>query len=67
MVGRKGDTVETVRGLIAVPPKIERILRSYMQRHPEDALGIECVLRYRKRVAEEFDRLLAIVPRVSSD
>ena len=30
----------------------------YMRTHPEDAAGIEKVLRFRQRVREEFDRLI---------
>jgi hypothetical protein len=58
MVGRNGDTVESVRELIAVPPRIEAALLLYAERNPEDALGIERVLQFRRRVAEEFERLV---------
>jgi hypothetical protein len=44
--------------LIAVPPEIEAVLCLYAKHHPEDARGIERVLRFRKRVREEFDRLV---------
>jgi hypothetical protein len=57
LVGRNGDTVESVRELIAVPPETERNLRSFICQHPEDALGVERVLQYRRRVAQEFERL----------
>jgi hypothetical protein len=57
LVGRNGDTVESVRELIAVPHSIETALLLYAQRNPEDALGIERVLHFRRRVAEEFERL----------
>jgi len=33
----------------------------YAQHHPEDARGIEKVLSFRKRVREEFDRLVACI------
>ncbi len=44
--------------LIAVPPEIEAVLCLYAKHHPEDAPGIEKVLSFRKRVWEEFDRLV---------
>jgi hypothetical protein len=44
--------------LIAVPPEIEAVLCLYAKHHPEDARGIERVLRFRKHVREEFDRLV---------
>ncbi len=59
LVGRNGDTIESVRELIAVPPRIEAALLLYAERNPEDALGIERVLQFRRRVAEEFERLAA--------
>jgi hypothetical protein len=66
----RGDaaSVESVRELIAVPPEIEDVLHLYAKRHPEDARGIEKVLSFRKRVREEFDRLVEEIrdERVSS-
>ena len=41
-----------------VPPEIEAVLCLYAKHHPEDALGIEKVLGFRKRVRAEFDRLV---------
>jgi hypothetical protein len=58
LVRGNAASVESVRDLIAVPPGIESALRLYMTRHPEDAQGIEKVLEFRKRVREEFDRLV---------
>lgn len=57
LVGRNGDTVQSVRELIAVPPNIEAALWLYAERNPEDAQAIERVLQFRRRVAEEFERL----------
>jgi hypothetical protein len=59
MMIRKRDTVESIRELIAIPPETESVLTRYAYAHPEDAFGIERVLRFRKRVAEEFERLAA--------
>jgi hypothetical protein len=39
-------------------PHIERTLELNLRQHPEDARGIEKVLRFRKRVREELDRLV---------
>ena len=65
LIGRNGDTVESVRELIAVPPCVEATLLGYAERNPEDCFGIERVLQFRRRVAEEFERLLAD-PAISS-
>jgi len=51
-------TVGELRELIAVPPHIERVLRAYAKAHIEDAHWIEACLKFRKAVAEEFERLL---------
>jgi hypothetical protein len=32
----------------------------FVKHHPEDARGIEKVLRFRRRVREEFDRLVRV-------
>jgi hypothetical protein len=58
LIRHKTDSVEAVRELIAVPPAVEDALRLYVSHYPEDAQGIEKVLRFRKRVREEFDRLV---------
>jgi hypothetical protein len=58
MIGRNGDTVDSIRELVAVPPWIEHALGLYARRYPEEAPTIEKVLRFRKRVREEFDRLV---------
>jgi len=58
LVGKNGDTVDSIRELIAAPPLIEHALGLYAKRFPEDAPPIEKVLNYRKRVREEFDRLV---------
>jgi hypothetical protein len=39
-------------------PRIEEALRLYLRSHREDTPGIETVLRFRKRVRQEFDRLI---------
>jgi hypothetical protein len=52
-------SVEELRELIAVPPRIERVLRAYAKAHVEDAHWIEACLKFRKAVAEEFERLLS--------
>jgi hypothetical protein len=51
-------SVEELRELIAVPPRIKRVLRAYAKAHVEDAHWIEACLKFRKAVAEEFERLL---------
>src|SRR5437667_12496527 len=51
-------SVAELRELIAVPPRIERVLRAYAKAHAEEAHSIEACLKFRKAVAEEFERLL---------
>jgi hypothetical protein len=51
-------SVEQLRELIAVPPRIERVLLAYAKAHVEDAHWIGACLKFRKAVAEEFERLL---------
>jgi hypothetical protein len=45
LVRRNASSVEAVRDLIAVPPRIEAALQLYMSRHPEDARGSETCAR----------------------
>lgn len=67
LVGRNGDTLETIRPdgqgspreLIAVPLKVEAALQAYVQVYPEEQRGIEKILKFRKRVTEEFQKLVA--------
>jgi hypothetical protein len=57
-VGKNGDTIETLRELISVPPDIEALLRAFARTHPAEGGEIEIGLRFRKRVLEEFEALL---------
>jgi hypothetical protein len=52
------STIDAMRDLISVPPKIEGALLAYADRYPKDGQRIQCVLQFRRRVAEEFERLL---------
>jgi hypothetical protein len=58
MVGRNGETLESVRELIAVPSQTETKLLLFADENPEDAMWIGRVLQYRRRALEEFDRLM---------
>lgn len=51
-------TVESIRELISVPPEIEAALMAYADLYPKDGDRIRCVLRFRKKVGVEFERLL---------
>jgi len=66
LIRGEAAAIESVRDLIAVPPEIEAVLCLYAKHHPEDARGIERVLRFRKRVREEFDRLVRGATDVSA-
>jgi hypothetical protein len=52
-------SVEELREVVAVPQPIERVLRAYAKAHVKDAHWIEVCLKFRKAVAEEFERLLS--------
>jgi len=58
MIGHGRNTVESLRDLVAVQPKIERVLRAFAQAHPEEANGIEKSLKFRQAVGREFERLV---------
>jgi hypothetical protein len=60
MIDKKGHTVNSIREVIAVPLHIENALRLYSREHPEEATGIERVLRFRRRIGEEFQRLVSV-------
>lgn len=59
LVLRRTESVQEIRELIAVPPKLERVLRTYMKQSPEDSWWIERSLQFRRDVLAEFDRLVA--------
>jgi hypothetical protein len=58
MLGHDGNTVEAIRELVSVPPKLERVLRAFAQAHPEEAHSIERNLKFRLSVAREFECLV---------
>jgi hypothetical protein len=58
MLGQDGNTVEELRELIAMPPRIELALRAYARAHPEEAHFVDRVLKFREAVAQEFERLV---------
>lgn len=67
MLGRNGDTVETLRELIGFPPAVENALRAYTERYPEDARAVQEIIRFRRQVGEEFEKLLAQAPKLGLD
>jgi hypothetical protein len=58
MVIQGSCTVESMRDLISVPPEIESALLAYADRYPKDGQRVQRVLQSRRRVGEEFERLL---------
>lgn len=58
LVGRNGDTVESICELLAVPQEVEAELWADAQAYPKERKGIEKILRFRQRVAEEFEKLV---------
>ena len=47
-----------MRDLISVPAEIEAALLAYAAHYPKDGDRIRCVLRFRRKVGVEFERLL---------
>jgi hypothetical protein len=58
MVTYGSCTIESIRDLISVPPEIESALLAYADRFPKDGERIHCVLQFRRRVSQEFERLV---------
>jgi len=55
-------SVGEIRDLIAVPELVEEALLAYAERYPKDGQQIYCVLQFRERVANEFERLIQSDP-----
>ena len=58
MVRSGSSGVDEIRELIAVPELIKEALLAYAERYPKDGQHIYCVLHFRERVADEFERLV---------
>jgi hypothetical protein len=57
MLGRNGDTEESLLKLIRVAPREQAALRGCAARYHELSVHIERALRFREKVEEEFKRL----------
>ena len=57
MFGHDGNTIDALRELIAVPPKIEQVLLAFARAHPQETY-IEKNLKFRQAAGREFERLL---------
>ncbi len=60
MIDRNGDTVDSIRELIRVSPKVEAWLLEQARYGPRGRRGVLKVLDFRQRVAAEFERLLEL-------
>ena len=58
MVRSGSSGIDEIRELIAVPEIIKEALLAYADRYPKDGQHIYCVLHFRERVADEFERLV---------
>ena len=58
MVRSGSSGIDEIRELIAVPDIIKEALLAYAERYPKDGQHIYCVLHFRERVADEFERLV---------
>ena len=58
MVRSGSSGIDEIRELIAVPDLIKEALLAYAERYPKDGQHIYCVLHFRERVADEFERLI---------
>jgi hypothetical protein len=55
---KTGDTAESIRDLIAVSLEDRKRLDEFAQSYPEEAPRIGLALHFRRRVSEEFERLI---------
>ena len=60
MLGRNGADVESLRELIEVPAETERHLRAFAAEFPDSKTRVERLLNFRKRVREEFEKLIQV-------
>lgn len=58
MLGRNGDTPESLRALIDIPPKDREDLSRWANTRPELAGRIRSAFTFRGEVRREFDRLV---------
>ena len=59
LIGSNGQTADTVRELIAIPPRELSILQALTKSSPELSRRVEHAIEFRQQVLEEFDRLVA--------
>jgi hypothetical protein len=59
LIGSNGETADTLRELIAIPPRELSILQALTKRSPELSCRVERAIEFRQQVLEEFDRLVA--------
>ena len=52
------DTIDNVRELIAVPPKLEAYVRDIRFPNPGDQKKLLASLKFRKQVSKEFESLV---------
>jgi len=62
LLGRDGNTPDSIRRLIEVPPEIEASLPAFIRLNPAEGFEIEHILSFRQKVAEEFEYLLSRRP-----
>ena len=58
MLGRDGNTVDSIRKLIGLDAHAERVLRAFAAADPGEADWVEGVLKFRNEVLRQFNRLL---------
>lgn len=59
LVGKNGNTVESLFELIAIPQGVMKVLREYADSDPTEARWVESALRFRGAVGLEFEKLTA--------
>lgn len=62
LVGKKGETVGTVRDLIAIDGRLEKRLLAFIEWNRLDAPWVSGAMRYRAVVLDEFNRLAQQLP-----
>ncbi len=60
MLTENGNTVDDIRRLIEVPAELA-LLYAHIRSYPEESFEIEYMLSFRQKVAQEFERIVAMV------
>jgi hypothetical protein len=57
LVGKTGETVQTIRDLILIDQRLEKILQTFVKSSPYETMWVLRAIQFRRLVLEEFNRL----------